>query len=137
MPITLMAGGGENENWNSGFDGSIGICIISRYNSTINYKKKEIHFLPNHSFNYPLSFTLSHYLMAFNLKGELEVSGYIRFIFENEKTISIGTKIVSTNGITATAVLKDPNKINQLKTSKSKLRILYEDDKGNQKEATY
>ena len=139
MPITLMAGGGQNESWNPGFDGSIGMGIISKYNFTINCKKNEIHFIPNHSFNYPLSFTLSPYLMEFNLSGELEISDYIRVIFENEKTLAIGTKIISINGIASDIILKNPRKINQLKATigKSKLRIKYINDKGNQNEVIY
>lgn len=47
MSVTLMAGGGQSENWNPGFDGSIGVGLISRYNFTINMQKKEIYLLPN------------------------------------------------------------------------------------------
>ncbi|TCD03508.1 hypothetical protein EZ437_05960 [Pedobacter psychroterrae] len=46
MSVTLMAGGGQNENWNPGFDGSIGVELISNYNFTINMQKKEIYLKP-------------------------------------------------------------------------------------------
>lgn len=50
MLVTLMAGGGQSESWNPGFDGSIGVKLISRYNFTINMAKKEIYFNPNQSY---------------------------------------------------------------------------------------
>lgn len=51
MQVTLMAGGGQSESWNPGFDGSIGVGLISRYNFTINMTKKEIYFNPNRNYN--------------------------------------------------------------------------------------
>lgn len=50
MPVTLMAGGGQSEDWEPGFDGSIGTGLISRYNFTINLRKKEIRFAANKSY---------------------------------------------------------------------------------------
>ncbi|MNJ91540.1 hypothetical protein D3C87_91920 [compost metagenome] len=47
MSVTLMAGGGQSESWNPGFDGSIGVGLISRYNFSINMQKKEIYIIPN------------------------------------------------------------------------------------------
>ncbi|WP_316793220.1 retropepsin-like aspartic protease [Pedobacter frigoris] len=47
MSVTLMAGGGQSESWNPGFDGSIGVGLISNYNFTINMQKKEIYIIPN------------------------------------------------------------------------------------------
>ena len=47
MSVTLMAGGGQSESWNPGFDGSIGVGLISNYNFTINMQKKEIYLIPN------------------------------------------------------------------------------------------
>jgi len=114
LPITLMAGGGQNENWNPGFDGSIGMGIISRYNFTINRKKNEIYLVPNHSFNYPLSFVLGSYLFGFNLKGELEVQGTIKAV-DPKIAIPNGAKITNINGISSTILLKNPKKIEELK----------------------
>jgi predicted aspartyl protease len=73
FPVTLMAGGGQSESWNPGFDGSIGIRMISRYNFTINLQEKEIHFTPNKSFAYPNDFVLGNYLFGFDLSGNLKV----------------------------------------------------------------
>lgn len=114
MPVTLMAGGGQNESWNPGFDGSIGMGIISKYNFTINRKKNEIYLVPNHSYNYPLSFVLGSYLLAFNLKGELEVQSTIKEIAK-ELEIQKGAKIISVNGISSDVLLKNPKKIEELK----------------------
>ncbi|TCC97789.1 retropepsin-like aspartic protease [Pedobacter hiemivivus] len=50
MSVTLMAGGGQSESWNPGFDGSIGVGLISRYNFCINMQKKEIYIIPNQNY---------------------------------------------------------------------------------------
>ena len=118
MPITLMAGGGQNENWNPGFDGSIGMGIISRYNFTINRKKNEIHLVPNHTYNYPMNFSLHNYVLGFNLKGELEVQGTVNSA-NTESIIPKGARITSINGIDSQQLLQNPKKIEELKkTSK-------------------
>jgi len=114
LPITLMAGGGQNENWAPDFDGSIGMGIISMYNFTINRKKNEIYLVPNHSYHYPLSFTLGSYLFRFNLKGELEVQSTIKQV-DPKFAIPNGTKISSINSISSTTLLKNPKKIEELK----------------------
>ncbi len=127
LPITLMAGGGQNENWNPGFDGSIGMGIISRYNFTINRKKNEIYLTPNHSYNYPLNFVLGRYLLGFNLKGELTVLSAVRSTPAGETTLKPGTKITAINHFSASTLIKDQTKIDQLKalTSLSELTINY------------
>lgn len=50
MSVTLMAGGGQSESWNPGFDGSIGVGLISKYNFSINMQKKEIYVIPNKNY---------------------------------------------------------------------------------------
>ncbi len=50
MPLTLMAGGGQSESWDPGFDGSIGVKLISQYNFTINMARKEIYFKANKNY---------------------------------------------------------------------------------------
>lgn len=127
LPITLMAGGGQNENWAPGFDGSIGMGIISRYNFTINRKKNEIYLTPNHSYNYPLNFALGNYLLGFNLKGELEVQSIINPA-NPESMIPKGARIPSINNISSEVLLKNPKKIEELKklpADQLSLKILY------------
>jgi len=115
MPITLMAGGGQNESWNPGFDGSIGMGIISRYNFTINRKKNEIYFMPNYTYAYPQNFTLGSYLLGFNLKGQLEVVSTIRPLPPNETQLEKGTLINQINGGNTADLLKDAKKLALLK----------------------
>ncbi|MDR6783987.1 hypothetical protein ABIE26_002624 [Pedobacter africanus] len=50
MSVTMMAGGGQSESWNPGFDGSIGVGLISKYNFTINMQKKEIYLISNQNY---------------------------------------------------------------------------------------
>ncbi|MEO6522475.1 MAG: hypothetical protein ABIN91_12400 [Mucilaginibacter sp.] len=54
-------------------DGSIGIRLISRYNFTINPVKKEIHFVPNKTYHYPMDFVLGGYLMGYDTDGTLRI----------------------------------------------------------------
>jgi hypothetical protein len=113
MPISLMAGGGQNEGWNPGFDGSIGMGIISRYNFTINRKKNEIYLVPNHTYHYPMNFLLHNYLLGFSLKGELEIVSTINAA--NTETIPKGARIADINGISSQQLLQNPSKIEALK----------------------
>lgn len=138
LPVTLMAGGGQNENWNPGFDGSLGMGIISRYNFTINRKKNEIYLVPNHSFHYPLSFALGSYLFGFNLKGELEVQGAIKATPANETVLKPGTKITAINNISTNALIKDQKKIDQLKAlpNQSVISINYVDENNESKKTS-
>lgn len=130
LPITLMAGGGQNENWSPGFDGSIGMGIISRYNFTINRKKNEIYLMPNHSYNYPLNFVLGSYQFGFNLKGELTAQSAVKPIPAGETILKAGAKIIAINNISADALIKDQKKIDQLKAlpHQSKLTVNYVDE---------
>lgn len=113
FPITLMAGGGQSESWNPGFDGSIGIRIISRYNFTINLQEKEIHLTPNKSFNYPNDFVLGNYLFGFDLAGDLKVISQVSNLGE-VGTLKAGMKIISINGVSKELLLKDQKKLQTL-----------------------
>jgi predicted aspartyl protease len=107
LPVTLMAGGGQSENWNPGFDGSIGVRLLSRYNFTINMPKKEIHLSPNKTCHYPADFVIGGYLLGFNPDGELEVLSLTAT--ENPKiSLKAGVLLKSLNGLTAKMLLKDP-----------------------------
>ncbi len=113
FPVTLMAGGGQSENWNPGFDGSIGIRLISRYNFTINLQQKEIHLAPNKSFHNPHDFVLGSYLFGFDLAGDLKVISQVSNLGETE-TLKPGMKIISINGVTKELLLKDPKKLQSI-----------------------
>ncbi|WP_316836059.1 aspartyl protease family protein [Pedobacter nutrimenti] len=113
MPVTLMAGGGQSESWNPGFDGSIGVRLISRYNFTINMQKKEIHFSPNKTYSYPYDFSMGGFLFGFDLNGDLVIQGLTAA--ENPKVgLKSGAKVLSINGLSAQVLLKDNKQFNKL-----------------------
>ncbi|PTS99582.1 clan AA aspartic protease [Pedobacter sp. HMWF019] len=113
MPVTLMAGGGQSESWNPGFDGSIGVRLISRYNFTINMQKNEIHFSPNETYRYPYDFSIGGFLFGFDLDGRLLVQGLTAA--ENPKvSLKAGAKVLSINGLSAEVLLKDYRQFNKL-----------------------
>jgi len=113
MPVTLVAGGGQSESWNPGFDGSIGVRLISRYNFTINMQKKEIHFSPNKTYSYPYDFSIGGFLFGFDLNGDLVIQGLTAV--ENPKVgLKTGAKVLSINGLPAQVLLKDNKQFNKL-----------------------
>jgi hypothetical protein len=109
FPVTLMAGGGQSESWNPGFDGSIGIRTIGRYNFTINLQKKEIHFVPNHTLNFPNDFVLGAYLFGFDQDGKLKLLSIVAPV--ESETIKVGQAIESIDGIAASVLLKDSKRM--------------------------
>jgi len=109
FPVTLMAGGGQSESWNPGFDGSIGIRTIGRYNFTINLQKKEIHFVPNHTLNFPNDFVLGAYLFGFDQDGKLKLLSVVASV--ESETIKAGQTIESIDGVSASVLIKDSKKM--------------------------
>lgn len=113
MPVTLMAGGGANEDWDPGVDGSIGLRLINRYNFTINMQQKEIHFSPNKTYNYPYDFAIGGYLFGFTAEGMLEVMSLTSG--ENVKvSLQEGVKVKSINGFSGPQLLKDRKQLEKL-----------------------
>lgn len=113
LPVTLMAGGGQSESWNPGFDGSIGVRLISRYNFTINMQKKEIYMSPNKTFNYPRDFAIGGFLFGFSIDGLLEVISLTGA--ENPKfSLKEGIEIKAINGVLAKTLLKDAKQFQKL-----------------------
>jgi len=113
MPVTLMAGGGQSEDWNPGFDGSIGLRLISRYNFTINLKKKEIQLVANKSYGYPHDFAIGGYLFGFDDEGTLMVQG----LTDKENpalNLKQGARLKSLNGLSAPQLLKDRKQLDKL-----------------------
>ncbi len=111
-PVTLMAGGGQSEKWDPGFDGSIGVRTISRYNFTINMQAKEIHFVPNSSINHPYDFVLGNYLFGFDNSGNLSVLAVVKPA-ENA-TLQAKQPIYAINGISASVLLNNPKQLEGL-----------------------
>ncbi|HTM97406.1 MAG TPA: retropepsin-like aspartic protease [Pedobacter sp.] len=135
FPVTLMAGGGQSETWNPGFDGSIGIRLISRYNFTINLQQKEIHLTPNKSFTNPNDFVLGSYLFGFDLKGELKVMSQVSN-FGGTEILKAGMQITSINGITRELLLKDPKKLQGITALPTGSVIKLQYIQGNVKQST-
>ncbi|MGE8428599.1 MAG: retropepsin-like aspartic protease [Sphingobacterium sp.] len=77
LPITLMGGSAGNEQWQPGFDGSIGVRLLSRYNMTINLAESEIHFFPNKLHTYPQDFLVKNYQFGWDNMGQLKTLGTI------------------------------------------------------------
>lgn len=113
MPVTLMAGGGQSEDWNPGFDGSIGARLISRYNFTINLKKKEIHLVANKSYDYPHDFAIGGYLFGFDGEGALVIQGLTAMGNPHLK-LKQGARLKSLNGLSAQQLLKDRKQLDKL-----------------------
>src|SRR5690606_5729794 len=61
LPVTLMGGSAANEQWKPGFDGSIGVRLLSRYNMTINLAEGEVYFSPNKLYALPSDFLIKNY----------------------------------------------------------------------------
>lgn len=111
-PVTLMAGSGQSENWNPGFDGSIGIRIISRYNFTINMQAKEIHFVPNSSLNHPYDFVLGNYLFGFDHDGNLSVLATVKPA--QNANLKVNQRIYAINGVSAGVLLNNAKPLEAL-----------------------
>ena len=77
LPLTLMGGSAGNEQWQPGFDGSIGVRLLSRYNMTINLAESEIHFSPNKLHTYPQDFLVKNYQFGWDNMGQLNALGTI------------------------------------------------------------
>lgn len=113
MPVTLMAGGGQSEDWIPGFDGSIGARLISRYNFTINLKKKEIQLVANKSYDYPHDFAIGGYLFGFDGDGALMVQGLTAMENPGLK-LKQGARLSALNGFSAPQLLKDRKQLDKL-----------------------
>lgn len=93
LPVTLMGGSGNNENWKPGVDGSIGVRLLSRYNMTINMAENEIYFAPNNLHKYPQDFVYKDLLFGWNHQGELKLLSGFKPSFEEEMTKTAIEKI--------------------------------------------
>lgn len=132
-PVTLMAGGGQSENWNPGFDGSIGIRTISRYNFTINMQAKEIHFVPNSSINHPYDFVLGNYLFGFDNSGNLSMLAIVK---PTENAILRGKqRIYAINGISTSILLNNPKQLESLLALQAGSPIRLNTDPSNPKQS--
>ncbi|ERJ60124.1 retropepsin-like aspartic protease [Sphingobacterium paucimobilis] len=105
LPVTLMGGSSDNENWNPGADGSIGVRLLSRYNMTINLAEGEVFFSPNKLHSMPQDFVLKNYQLGWDNDGKLVVLGTAGF-GEAKAELAKGAKIKSLGSYPADKLAK-------------------------------
>lgn len=114
MPVALMAQTAENQNWQPGAAGSIGIKLISRYNFTLNLADQEIHLTPNKRHQHPFDFVLANHLLGFKDNGELYVITPVG-PSATRSALTAGSQILKINS-------KNPKDLFQNATEISKLK---------------
>lgn len=112
LPVTLMGGSGDNENWNPGADGSIGIRLLSRYNITINATTNQIYLSPNKLHTYPQDFILKKYQFGWDNHGSLNIISNIGA--EQINDLTIGKRITGIATYSDKQLQKDPKLITDL-----------------------
>lgn len=129
LPTTLMAGSSANEQWNPGFDGSIGVRLLSRYNITINLAESEVHFSPNKLFNYPQDFLVKNHQFGWDNAGQIKALGIIG-ASENQADLKAGILIKQINNYTIDQLKKNPDLITdiQLKSKDTPTTVLFENN---------
>ncbi|WP_085473240.1 retropepsin-like aspartic protease [Sphingobacterium psychroaquaticum] len=110
--VTLMGGSSNNESWNPGADGSIGIRLLSRYNMTINVAENEVFFQPNKLYPFPQDFVLGGFHMGWDNKGQLVVLGTTGMPSQ-EGTLKVGDVIHSIAEHSSQSMQKKPAVIDQ------------------------
>ncbi|GGH27753.1 clan AA aspartic protease [Sphingobacterium alkalisoli] len=123
LPVTLMGGNATNENWNPGFDGSIGIRLLSRYNITINMAENEIFFSPNKLHEFPVDFILKDYLFGWDNQGTLRVLGSFGKSTE-DGAVETGMAVVSIENFASSDFVKKPARIDELRERAKKNPVI-------------
>lgn len=114
LPITLMGGSPNNESWDPGADGSIGVRLLSRYNMTINLAEGEVYFNPSKLHALPQDFILNGYQFGWDNSGELKVLGAVGF-GEGKSELKEGDQIQSIAGYTKEKLQKKSSLIDEIK----------------------
>ncbi|MFD2905949.1 aspartyl protease family protein [Sphingobacterium anhuiense] len=125
LPITLMGGSSQNENWNPGADGSIGVRLISRYNMTINLAANEIHFSPNKLHGFPQDFILKTYQFGWDNQGKLKMLGTLGGGASSE--LKPGAHIVAIGSYSVDQLQKKPALIAEIQGKESAIHVQLED----------
>jgi len=127
LPITLMGGSSQNENWNPGADGSIGVRLISRYNMTINLAANEIHFSPNKLHGCPQDFILKTYQFGWDNQGKLKMLGTLGGGASSE--LKPGAHIVAIGSYSVDQIQKKPALIAEIqeKEEENPINVQLED----------
>ncbi|WP_312338018.1 retropepsin-like aspartic protease [Sphingobacterium sp.] len=114
LPITLMGGSSGNEQWQPGFDGSIGIRLLSRYNITINLAESEVYFAPNKLHAHPQDFLVKNYQFGWDNAGQLKALGIIGAL-ETPDGLKVGTLIQGIDNYTVDQLKKKPMLIEEIR----------------------
>lgn len=114
LPITLMGGSSANEQWQPGFDGSIGVRLLSRYNMTINLAESEVYFTPNKLHAHPQDFLIKNYQFGWDNAGQLKALGIIG-VLETPDGLKVGTSIQRIDNYTADQLKKKPMLIEEIR----------------------
>lgn len=124
LPITLMGGSSQNENWNPSADGSIGVRLISRYNLTINLAANEIHFSPNKLHGFPQDFILRTYQFGWDNQGKLMVLGTVGGAVSSE--LKSGVSVVAIGNYSVDQIQKKPTLIAEIQEKETPIKIQLE-----------
>ncbi len=114
LPITLMGGSSANEQWQPGFDGSIGVRLLSRYNMTINLAESEVYFTPNKLHAHPQDFLIKNYQFGWDNTGKLKALGIIGAL-ETPDGLKVGTVIQRIDNYTVDQLKKKPMLIEEIR----------------------
>ncbi|RKO71314.1 clan AA aspartic protease [Sphingobacterium puteale] len=129
LPITLMGGTADNEQWQPGVDGSIGIRLLSRYNMTINLAESEVFFAPNKLHALPQDFLIRNHQFGWDNTGLLKALGSVGTP-PNESPLKNGDLIQQIDGYYVDQLEKNPRLIGQiwLKAKENEITIMLKDN---------
>lgn len=129
LPITLMGGTADNEQWQPGVDGSIGIRLLSRYNMTINLAESEVFFAPNKLHALPQDFLIRNHQFGWDNTGLLKALGSVGTP-PNESPLKNGDLIQQIDGYYVGQLEKNPRLIDQiwLKAKENEITIMLKDN---------
>ncbi|MDM1295388.1 clan AA aspartic protease [Sphingobacterium sp. N143] len=113
LPVTLMGGSAANEQWKPGFDGSIGVRLLSRYNMTINLAEGEVYFSPNKLHALPSDFLIKNYQFGWDNTGQLKTLGRVGAT-ETPEGIQSGILIQRIDNYTVDQLTKNPAFIEEI-----------------------
>jgi len=114
LPVTLMGGSAGNEKWQPGFDGSIGVRLLSRYNITINLAESEVYFSPNRLHAHPQDFLVKSYQFGWDNTGKLKALGAVGAT-ENPTGLKTGDLIQRIDKYTVDQLKKNPTLIEEIR----------------------
>lgn len=129
LPVTLMGGTADNEQWQPGVDGSIGIRLLSRYNMTINLAESEVFFAPNKLYALPQDFLIRNHQFGWDNTGQLKALGIVG-IPSDGSSLKNGDLIQRIDSYSVDELEKNPKLIDQirLKAKVNEITIILKDN---------